>query len=70
VLVPVGGGGLISGISTAIKLSKPEAKIVGVEPELAGDAQASFRAGEIVKFRQIKFCRLALMDCGRNTSAR
>jgi threonine dehydratase len=50
VLVPVGGGGLISGISTAIKLSKPEAKIVGVEPELAGDAQASFRAGEIVKF--------------------
>jgi threonine dehydratase len=50
VLVPIGGGGLISGISTAVKLSRPETKIVGVEPELAGDAQASFRAGEIVKF--------------------
>ncbi len=50
VLVPVGGGGLISGISSAIKLSKPNAKVIGVEPELAGDAQASLRAGEIVKF--------------------
>ena len=50
VLVPIGGGGLISGISSAIKLSKPEARVVGVEPELAGDAQASFHAGEIVKF--------------------
>src|SRR6266571_419505 len=50
VLVPVGGGGLISGISTAIKLSKPSVKVIGVEPELAADAQASFRAGEIVKF--------------------
>ena len=50
VLVPVGGGGLISGISTAIKLSKPDVKVIGVEPELAADAQASLRAGEIVKF--------------------
>ena len=50
VLIPIGGGGLISGISTAIKSVKPEAKVIGVEPEIAGDAQASFRAGEIVKF--------------------
>ena len=50
VLVPIGGGGLISGIATAIKAAKPDAKIIGVEPELAADAQASFRAGEIVKF--------------------
>ncbi len=50
VLVPIGGGGLISGISTAIKSAKPNAKVVGVEPELAADAQASFRAGHIVKF--------------------
>jgi threonine dehydratase len=50
VLVPVGGGGLISGISTAIKLSKPDVKVIGVEPELGADAQASLRAGEIVKF--------------------
>ena len=50
VLVPIGGGGLISGISTAIKTVKPAAKVIGVEPELAADAQASFRAGQIVKF--------------------
>jgi threonine dehydratase len=48
VLAPVGGGGMISGIATAIKLSKASAKVIGVEPELAGDAQASFRAGKIV----------------------
>src|SRR5205814_8273475 len=45
VLVPIGGGGLISGISTAIKSVKPTAKVVGVEPEGAGDAQASPGAG-------------------------
>src|SRR5713101_6050676 len=50
VLVPVGGGGMISGIATAIKLSKPSARIIGVEPELAADAQASLRAGKIVPF--------------------
>jgi threonine dehydratase len=49
VLVPVGGGGLISGIAIAIKSLKPDAKVIGVEPEVAGDAQASLRAGHIVK---------------------
>ncbi len=48
VLVPVGGGGLISGISAALKLSSPNIKVIGVEPELAADAQASLRAGRIV----------------------
>ncbi len=53
VLVPVGGGGLISGISAAIKLSNtelnhPQVKVIGVEPALASDAQASLRAGRIV----------------------
>jgi len=47
VLVPVGGGGLISGIATAIKELNPRAKIFGVEPEFAADAQASFRSGKI-----------------------
>jgi threonine dehydratase len=50
VLAPVGGGGLISGVATAIKLSKPSVKVIGVEPELAGDAQASLRAGKVVQF--------------------
>jgi threonine dehydratase len=50
VLVPVGGGGLISGIASACKLSGSHAKVIGVEPELASDAQASFRSGRIVEF--------------------
>lgn len=50
ILVPVGGGGLISGVSAAIKLSNPKVKVIGVEPELAADAQASLRAGRIVSF--------------------
>jgi threonine dehydratase len=49
VLVPCGGGGLISGVSAAVKLSGSKAKIIGVEPELANDAQQSFRKGEIVE---------------------
>jgi len=48
-LVAVGGGGLISGVSAAIKLSGSNAKVIGVEPELANDAQQSFRKGEIVE---------------------
>jgi len=50
VFAPVGGGGMISGVATAIKLTKPSVKVIGVEPELASDAQASFRAGKIVQF--------------------
>jgi len=48
VLSPVSGGGLISGIAAAIKLSRPQVKVVGVEPELAADAQTSLRQGRIV----------------------
>src|ERR1035441_6086917 len=50
VLVPVGGGGLISGVSAAIKLTNPKVNIIGVEPELAGDARASLHSGHIVSF--------------------
>jgi threonine dehydratase len=50
VLVPVSGGGLIGGISAAIKLSRPEVRVIGVEPELAADARASLESGELVEF--------------------
>ncbi len=50
VFAPVGGGGLISGVAAAIKMTKPEVQIIGVEPELAADAQSSLRAGRIVQF--------------------
>ncbi len=43
VLVPVSGGGLLSGIAAAVKHQRPEVSVIGVEPELAGDAHESFR---------------------------
>jgi threo-3-hydroxy-L-aspartate ammonia-lyase len=46
VVVPVGGGGLISGSAAAIRACAPGAAVVGVEPELAADAGESFRRGE------------------------
>jgi threonine dehydratase len=46
VLVPVGGGGLASGVATAIKALHPGAAVLGVEPELAADAADSLRRGK------------------------
>lgn len=48
VLIPVSGGGLSAGIATAIKALAPDARVIGVEPELAADARDSLAAGEIV----------------------
>lgn len=48
VLVPVGGGGLISGVATAVKALRPDAQVIGVEPELAADARDTLRAGRLV----------------------
>jgi len=45
VLVPVGGGGLVSGIAVAVKALLPGTRVVGVEPELAADARESLRKG-------------------------
>jgi threo-3-hydroxy-L-aspartate ammonia-lyase len=50
VLVPIGGGGLASGIAVAVKALHPKARVVGVEPELAADAQESLRSGRIVRW--------------------
>jgi len=49
VLVPIGGGGLISGVAIALKLRYPNIHVIGVEPELAADAYASFHKGYIVE---------------------
>lgn len=48
VLVPIGGGGLASGVATAVRALRPDARVIGVEPELAADARDSLAAGEIV----------------------
>jgi threonine dehydratase len=48
VLAPVSGGGLLSGVASAVKQLKPDTHVFGVEPELAGDTAESFRTGSIV----------------------
>jgi threo-3-hydroxy-L-aspartate ammonia-lyase len=48
VLVQIGGGGLISGVATAVKALQPAARIVGVEPQASDDTARSLRAGERV----------------------
>jgi threonine dehydratase len=48
VLSPVSGGGLLSGVAAAVKQLRPETRVFGIEPELAGDTAESFRTGEIV----------------------
>ena len=48
VFVPVGGGGLISGVATAIKLTRPDVRVIGVEPAGAAKMSTSLAAGEPV----------------------
>jgi threonine dehydratase len=48
VLVPVGGGGLVSGIAAAVKGRKPDARVIAVEPELSCALHASLEAGHSV----------------------
>jgi threonine dehydratase len=57
VLVPVGGGGMISGIAVAVKALLPGTRVVGVEPELAADARESLRAGRRVAWAATETAR-------------
>src|SRR3712207_6088624 len=50
VLVPVSGVGLIGGVSAAIKMVRPDVRVVGVEPELAADARESLKSGTRVEY--------------------
>jgi threonine dehydratase len=50
IFVPIGGGGLSAGICVAVKTLRPDATIIGVEPELAADAAESLREGRIVEW--------------------
>jgi threonine dehydratase len=53
VIVPVGGGGLISGVAAAIRQVRPQVRVVGVEPEGAATMSAALAAGEVVKLDRI-----------------
>jgi threonine dehydratase len=49
VLVPIGGGGLVSGVATAVKGASPETRVIGVEAEGANSAARSLAAGHVVE---------------------
>jgi len=53
VVVGVGGGGLISGIATAIKAEKPQVRVIGVEPEGASAMTQSLQRGEVVRLERV-----------------
>ena len=48
ILAPIGGGGLITGVSTLAKMLNPKIKVIGVEPKAAASMTAAFNAGEPV----------------------
>jgi len=54
IFVPVGGGGLASGLSTIFKQLSPNTKIIGVEPEGAPSMLSSIQQGEIVELKKIE----------------
>jgi threonine dehydratase len=67
VLVPIGGGGLASGVAAAVRALVPGARLIGVEPELAADARQSLREGRIVRWAAADTSR-TIADGTRTTS--
>jgi threonine dehydratase len=61
VLVPVGGGGLVAGVAAAIKLTRPEVKVIGVEPSGAAKMKASIDAGHPVTLEKTESIADGLM---------
>jgi threonine dehydratase len=57
VLTPVSGGGLLSGVATAVKLAAPHVQVWGAEPELAADAKESFETKQLVEWPAAKTTR-------------
>lgn len=53
ILVPIGGGGLATGVSTLAKLLNPKIKVIGVEPAGAACMKASIKAGEVVSCEHV-----------------
>jgi threonine dehydratase len=64
VVVAIGGGGLIAGMSVALKALKPDIRIIGVEPVGSPTLHASLAAGGVVSLPEVK-TKVATMTCGR-----
>jgi threonine dehydratase len=64
IIAAIGGGGLMSGIGTAVKSLKPSVRLIGIEPEGSPTLKASRDAGHVVRLPMIT-TRVATMACGR-----
>jgi threonine dehydratase len=70
VVVPIGGGGLISGVATALKGLRPDARVIGVEPETSNAMRAALDAGERVELAPVSIADgLNAPHAGRNALA-
>jgi threonine dehydratase len=70
VVVPIGGGGLISGIATAFRGARPDVRVVGVEPDLSRAMHAALEAGEPVPVKPMSIADgLNAPFAGENTLA-
>ncbi len=69
VVVPVGGGGLISGVATAVKAKNAKARVVGVQPEGCASLPQSLKAGKVVDAERVETIAdgLATKHVGQNT---
>ncbi|WP_412050088.1 threonine/serine dehydratase [Hoeflea sp. Naph1] len=63
VIVAIGGGGLISGMSVALKALNPAIRIIGIEPEGSPTLKASLDAGRVVRLESVT-SKVATMSCG------
>ncbi len=68
VLVAIGGGGLIAGLSTAVKALKPDVRIIGIEPTGSPTLHACLAAGRLVSLDRLD-TRVATMSCRRTDQA-
>jgi threonine dehydratase len=62
VIIAIGGGGLIAGVSTAIKARRPNIRIIGVEPTGSPTLKASLDAGQCIELSEIR-TRVPTMAC-------
>ena len=68
VLIAVGGGGLITGMATALKALSPKTLVIGIEPAGAPTLHASMQAGRVVELEKVS-TRVATMACARTDDA-
>jgi threonine dehydratase len=59
VVVPMSGGGLISGVATAVKSLRPDVRVIGAEPALAADIAESLKTGELVRWDPLRRAQTA-----------